>query len=151
MSSTWILPCQSHGPFGVRFAFDQVSSRFLAAMGFHFANFLPILLLPIDDLVDAVMTEKELSTEDPWWAHSLNSDAPSKLPAFVNYPHHWFVLDADHLRKFPGFSLLMLSPFPRRWFDWCQWWKKRANWKYLTTKLHLSEAHSKHFTFVYIT
>lgn len=53
------------GPSVFGLHFDQVSSRFLAAMGFHFANFLPILLLPIDDLVDAVMTEKELSTEDP--------------------------------------------------------------------------------------
>lgn len=41
---------------------------------------------------------KKSSTEHPWWAHSFNSDAPSKVSAFVNYPHHGFILDTDYLR-----------------------------------------------------
>lgn len=41
--------------------FDQVSSRFLATMGSHLANFIPILLLPINDVLDAMMNEKKSS------------------------------------------------------------------------------------------
>lgn len=42
--------------------FEQVSCRYLVVMVSYFVNFLPILLLPIGNLLDAMMTEpwKEL-------------------------------------------------------------------------------------------
>lgn len=54
------LPCPVRGshftnstsPSVLHLHFDQVSS--------HFANSIPILLLPIDNLLDAMMNEKEL-------------------------------------------------------------------------------------------
>lgn len=89
------------GPSMVLLHFEQVSCRYLVVMVSHFVNSLPILLLPIGNLLDAMMTEpwKEL-----YWISLMNMDGIANLMHHPTFLPLWIILIIYYFRILTTFA-----------------------------------------------